>query len=138
VPRRRAGDPAAGRTVRLAAEWSPAISRVLLGLVLAWFGYRELVRPGLWTGYVPVLEPASGLAVIAVLAHGWVLLVLAAALIAGVAPRTAAADDGDGRGPARDRVSGRRAWWPAAGAARGQQCGSGDSRDRRGAPAASL
>jgi hypothetical protein len=64
---------------------------VLLGLVLAWFGYHELVRPSLWTGYVPVLSPASGLSVILVLAHGWVLLLLAVALAAGIAARTAAA-----------------------------------------------
>ena len=67
------------------------MSRVLLGLVLAWFGYHELVRPGLWTGYVPVLSPGSSAAVVLVLAHGWVLLVLAVALIAGIAPRVVAA-----------------------------------------------
>jgi hypothetical protein len=64
---------------------------VLLGLVLAWFGYHELVQPGLWTGYVPVLSPTSGLAVILVLAHGWALLLLAVALTAGILPRAAAA-----------------------------------------------
>ena len=74
-----------------AADWAPTVSRVLLGLVLAWFGYHELVRPGQWTGYVPVLSPSSPVAVILVLAHGWVLLMLAAALIAGIAPRVAAA-----------------------------------------------
>jgi uncharacterized membrane protein YphA (DoxX/SURF4 family) len=74
-----------------ASEWGPTVSRVLLGLVLAWFGYHELVRPGLWTGYVPVLSPSSALAVILVLAHGWVLLMLAVALVAGIAPRAAAA-----------------------------------------------
>ena len=74
-----------------AAEWAPTVSRMLLGLVLAWFGYHELVRPGQWTGYVPVLSPGSPVAVILVLAHGWVLLMLAAALIAGIAPRVAAA-----------------------------------------------
>ena len=87
--------PAAGaqaaRAGQLAAAWAPVAARVLLGLVLAWFGYHELVRPSLWTGYVPVLSPASGLAVILVLAHGWVLLLLAVALVAGVAARTAAA-----------------------------------------------
>lgn len=74
-----------------ASEWGPTLSRVLLGLVLAWFGYHELVRPGLWTGYVPVLSPSSASAVILVLAHGWVLLMLAIALVAGIAPRVAAA-----------------------------------------------
>ncbi len=74
----------------LAAEWAPLAARVLLGLVLGWFGYHELVQPTLWTGYVPVLSPGSSVAVLAVLAHGWMLLMLAAALIAGVATRLAA------------------------------------------------
>jgi hypothetical protein len=74
----------------LAAEWAPLAARVLLGLVLGWFGYHELVQPTLWTGYVLVLSPTSALAVLAVLAHGWALLMLAAALIAGIATRIAA------------------------------------------------
>jgi len=82
---------AAERASAIAAEWTPTVSRVLLGLVLAWFGYHELVRPGEWTGYVPVFSPGSSLAIVLVLAHGWILLVLAAALAAGIAPRTAAA-----------------------------------------------
>lgn len=65
--------------------------RILLGLVLAWFGYHELVRPGVWTGYVPAVSRSSDLSVILVLAHGWLLLVLAVALVAGIAPRAAAA-----------------------------------------------
>jgi uncharacterized membrane protein YphA (DoxX/SURF4 family) len=81
---------AADRTARLAAEWAPVAGRVLLALVLAWFGYHELVQPSLWTGYVPVLSAASALTVILVLAHGWILLVLAVALAAGIAPRAAA------------------------------------------------
>jgi hypothetical protein len=64
---------------------------VLLGLVLAWFGYHELLSPGNWTGYVPVINEASTLAIVAVLVHGWVLFVLAVALIAGIAPRVSAA-----------------------------------------------
>jgi hypothetical protein len=75
----------------LAAQWAPVAARVLLGLVLAWFGYHELVQPSLWTGYVPVLSATSDLAVLLVLAHGWVLLLLAVALMAAIAPRTAAA-----------------------------------------------
>jgi uncharacterized membrane protein YphA (DoxX/SURF4 family) len=74
-----------------AADWAPTVARVLLGLVLLWFGYHELVLPGEWTGYVPVISESSSLAVILVLAHGWVLFVLAAALLAGIAPRAAAA-----------------------------------------------
>jgi uncharacterized membrane protein YphA (DoxX/SURF4 family) len=58
--------------------------------VLGWFGYHELVQPSLWTGYVPGLSPASSMAVLAVLAHGWVLLMLAVALMAGIATRIAA------------------------------------------------
>ena len=79
----RAGD--------LVAEWAPAAGRVLLGLVLAWFGYHELTSPGQWTGYVPVINEASQLAIVAVLVHGWVLFMLAVALIAGIAPRISAA-----------------------------------------------
>jgi uncharacterized membrane protein YphA (DoxX/SURF4 family) len=67
------------------------VARILLGLVLAWFGYHELVQPSLWTGYVPVAPASSGAAVVLVLAHGWLLLVLAAALIAGIGTRAAAA-----------------------------------------------
>ncbi len=91
-PAAAAGDGgAAGHVAPLATEWSPVIGRVLLGLVLAWFGYHELVRPSLWTGYVPFVSPTSGLATVGVLIHGWLLLVLAVALVAGVAPRAAAA-----------------------------------------------
>jgi uncharacterized membrane protein YphA (DoxX/SURF4 family) len=75
----------------MAAEWAPPAGRVLLGLVLGWFGYHELVQPSLWTGYVSVLPPGSPAAVLAVLAHGWLLLILAVALIAGIATRIAAA-----------------------------------------------
>ncbi len=59
--------------------------------MLAWFGYHELTSPGQWTGYVPVINEASQLAIVAVLVHGWVLFVLAVALIAGIAPRISAA-----------------------------------------------
>ena len=75
----------------VAADWAPTAARILLGLVLLWFGYHELVLPGEWTGYVPVVSESSSLAIILVLAHGWVLLVLAAALLAGIAPRAVAA-----------------------------------------------
>jgi uncharacterized membrane protein YphA (DoxX/SURF4 family) len=60
-------------------------------VVFAWFGYHELLQPGQWTQYVPVIPESSSLAIILVLVHGWVLLVLAAALVAGIAPRAAAA-----------------------------------------------
>jgi uncharacterized membrane protein YphA (DoxX/SURF4 family) len=76
---------------QVASEWAPTVARMLLGLVLAWFGYHELVQPSLWTGYVPVLSATSALSVILVLAHGWLLLILAVAMIAGIAPRVAAA-----------------------------------------------
>jgi uncharacterized membrane protein YphA (DoxX/SURF4 family) len=74
----------------LASEWAPVAGRVLLALVLGWFGYHELTRPALWTGYVPVVAPASPVAIAAVLAHGWVLLMLAVMLAAGIATRLAA------------------------------------------------
>ena len=82
---------AAERAGVLAAEWAPTAGMVLLGLVLAWFGYHELLLPGEWTGYVPVINETSNLAIVAVLVHGWVLLVLAVALVAGIAPRVSAA-----------------------------------------------
>ena len=70
--------------------WALTAARLLLGLVLLWFGYHELVSPGLWTGYVPVISATSQAAQVLVLAHGWMLLVLAVALLGGVAPRLAA------------------------------------------------
>ena len=79
------------RTSTIAAEWAPTAGRTLLGAVFFWFGYHELVQPGGWTQYVPVVNESSSLAVILVLAHGWVLFVTAAALVAGIAPRIAAA-----------------------------------------------
>lgn len=75
---------------QLASDWAPTAGRVLLGLVLAWFGYHELVQPSLWTGYVPLVS-ASSVAVLLVLAHGWLLLMLAVAVIAGITVRAAAA-----------------------------------------------
>lgn len=73
----------------LSEDWAPTVGRILLGLVLAWFGYHELIQPSLWTGYVPVVS--GSLAVVLVLAHGWLLLMLAVALFAGIAVRVAAA-----------------------------------------------
>jgi uncharacterized membrane protein YphA (DoxX/SURF4 family) len=75
----------------LSADWGPTAARVLLGLVLIWFGYHELVQPALWTGYVPLVRAQSALAIVLVLAHGWLLLMLAVALVAGILARTAAA-----------------------------------------------
>lgn len=89
--------PAAGQPTGLlslaarTAAWAPTAARILLGLVLAWFGYHELVQPALWTGYVPLVQAQSGFAVAAVLAHGWLLLMLAVALVAGIMSRVAAA-----------------------------------------------
>lgn len=74
----------------IADSWAPTVGRVLLGLVLAWFGYHELVQPAVWTGYVPFVHSASAGAIVLVLAHGWVLLVTAVALIAGIMTRAAA------------------------------------------------
>lgn len=81
----------AARAAVLTAGWGQTVARVMLGLVLGWFGYHELVQPGVWTGYVPVVRPQSGLAIVLVLAHGWLLLMLAVALVAGIMARTAAA-----------------------------------------------
>ncbi|HET8603602.1 MAG TPA: hypothetical protein VFM09_06715 [Marmoricola sp.] len=74
-----------------ASDWAPTAARALLALVLGWFGYHELVQPALWTGYVPLVPASSSLAVLLVLAHGWLLLVLAVALLAGIAVRAVAA-----------------------------------------------
>lgn len=84
-------DQVIDRFVGVLDGWAPTAARLLLGLVLLWFGYHELVSPELWTGYVPVLSATSHLAEVLVLAHGWILLVLAVALLGGVAPRVAAA-----------------------------------------------
>jgi uncharacterized membrane protein YphA (DoxX/SURF4 family) len=81
----------AERVGAITAEWAPTAGRILLGVVFFWFGYHELVQPGGWTQYVPVVNESSSLAVILVLAHGWVLFITAAALVAGIAPRAAAA-----------------------------------------------
>jgi uncharacterized membrane protein YphA (DoxX/SURF4 family) len=81
----------AERIATLTAVWAPTAGRILLGVVFAWFGYHELLLPGQWTQYVPVISESSSLAIILVLVHGWVLLVIAAALLAGIAPRAAAA-----------------------------------------------
>jgi uncharacterized membrane protein YphA (DoxX/SURF4 family) len=89
-PAATSGNKAWARAPALATDWAPVAGRILLALVLAWFGYHELVRPGLWTGYVPVVSPASSLGIVAVLIHGWLLLVLAVALAAGLATRLAA------------------------------------------------
>jgi hypothetical protein len=78
------------KAAEIAAGWAPTAGRVLLGLVLGWFGYHELVQPALWTGYVPAVGSTSTAAVILVLAHGWLLFVLAVALIAGIWTRASA------------------------------------------------
>jgi uncharacterized membrane protein YphA (DoxX/SURF4 family) len=75
----------------ITAGWGPTAGRVFLGLVLAWFGYHELTQPTLWTGYVPGVSATSTVAIILVLAHGWLLLVLSVALIAGIWVRGTAA-----------------------------------------------
>ncbi len=79
-----------GRPAELTAAWAPTTARILLGLVLGWFGYHELVQPALWTGYVPLVHAQSAFAIAAVLAHGWLLLMLAVALVAGIMSRVAA------------------------------------------------
>ncbi|NYD42958.1 hypothetical protein [Nocardioides panaciterrulae] len=91
-PGRPAPPPGPGDWIagQLVAEWAPTVGRILFGLVLAWFGYHELVQPSLWTGYVPVVS-GSTLLVLLVLAHGWLLLVLAVAMLAGIAVRAVAA-----------------------------------------------
>ena len=91
LARGRALAARAERGAEIAAEWAPTAGRILLGVVFVWFGYHELLEPAKWTQYVPVISESSSAAVILVLAHGWVLFVLAAALLAGITPRVAAA-----------------------------------------------
>lgn len=79
------------RAAGLLAGWAPTAGRVLLGLVLGWFGYHELVQPALWTGYVPLVPAQSTFATVLVLAHGFALLLVAVALVAGIMLRAAAA-----------------------------------------------
>lgn len=73
------------------SPWATTLGRILLGLVLAWFGYHELIVPGLWTGYIPFISPTSNIAQILVLAHGVFLSILAIGLIFGILPRVLAA-----------------------------------------------
>ncbi|HXS65410.1 MAG TPA: hypothetical protein VN767_21345 [Streptosporangiaceae bacterium] len=82
--------PLVATAERVAVGWGPTAGRILLGLVLAWFGYHELTNPSLWTGYVPAVGKTSAIATILVLGHGWLLLVLAVALMAGILPRLVA------------------------------------------------
>jgi hypothetical protein len=57
------------------------IARMATGLVLGCFGFWELTDPAQWTGFVPAPVAAAGPPVSLVLAHGWVLFVLAAAAL---------------------------------------------------------
>jgi uncharacterized membrane protein YphA (DoxX/SURF4 family) len=79
------------RAGEIVAPWAPTVGRMLLGLVFVWFGWHEVVQPGRWTQYVPVIAENSRPATVLVAVHGWVLLALAAALLLGVAPRISAA-----------------------------------------------
>jgi hypothetical protein len=77
--------------VTFASEWAATAARALLALVLAWFGLHELLLPSVWAGYVPLVPTSSSFAVLLVLAHGWLLLMLAVAMLAGIAVRVVAA-----------------------------------------------
>lgn len=83
--------PIATAQGKVYASWAATFTRLVLGLVFAWFGYHELVDPRLWTGYVPVVPATSTASLVLVLVHGVVLFVLAVALVVGVAPRAAGA-----------------------------------------------
>lgn len=75
----------------IAAAWTPTAGRYLLGLVFAWFGYHEIGQSGNYTQYVPIVSETSRAATILVSMHGFVLMLLAIALFAGIAPRLTAA-----------------------------------------------
>ncbi len=55
------------------------IARLATGLVLGCFGVWELTAPGQWTSYIPSIPVARLQALPVVLAHGWILFMLAAA-----------------------------------------------------------
>lgn len=77
----------------LAVAWEggPArlVERFALGIVLASFGIWELTAPSEWVGYLPAGLSAQLPAVLLVLGHGWVLFVLAGALILDAFPGVA-------------------------------------------------
>lgn len=75
-------DPALGR------QWALALSRATLGVIFVYFGADELYAPGPWVGYMPsFLAPHTALWL--VLAHGFALFVVGAALIIGTQLRFA-------------------------------------------------
>lgn len=57
------------------------VARLATGLVLGCFGFWELTNPAQWTGFVPGPVAAAAPPVPLVLAHGWVLFVLAVAAL---------------------------------------------------------
>lgn len=79
------------RAVQVLQDWSPTVARVVLGVVLLWFGLHELLQPSLWTGYVPAISSTSQLALGMVLFHGWLLAIAGVALVLGIATRLVAA-----------------------------------------------
>jgi uncharacterized membrane protein YphA (DoxX/SURF4 family) len=66
------------------------IGRVLLGVVLLYFGTAELLNPHQWVGYVPVGFPHFLPLVWLILVHGWVLFVLGAFVLLGIHTRLSA------------------------------------------------
>jgi len=91
VPELERSSPVPNGALQAVQDWSPTVARLSLGLVLLWFGLHELIQPSLWTGYVPAISQTSGLALGMVLVHGWLLAMLGAALLLGIAPRVASA-----------------------------------------------
>ncbi|HVB09660.1 MAG TPA: hypothetical protein VNM16_04765 [Bacillota bacterium] len=65
------------------------VGRLGLGVVFGGFGIWELTAPSEWAGYVPPFIGAHIPAVPLVLAHGWVLLLLGAALVIDFMPEVA-------------------------------------------------
>lgn len=91
VPAAAPPAPRPDKVIQTAQAWAPTVARLVLGLVLLWFGLHELLQPSLWTGYVPVISATSKFALLMVLLHGWVLVLTGAALLLGIAPRLAGA-----------------------------------------------
>jgi hypothetical protein len=72
------------------ASVAGVVARVATGLVLGSFGVWELTAPSEWTGYVPTLAALPVPLVPIVLAHGWILFMLAVAAWINFLPKVTA------------------------------------------------
>ena len=70
---------------------APAVLRVSIGFVFAYFGWTSIVEPGMWAGFVPDWVSALADAELLVRAHGVLEVALGAALVLGIGTRAVAA-----------------------------------------------